>query len=228
MTEQTKAAKPTTTIESVTMDDGRVVEFAGKRKLLKESFVENGAVKVRMDFRNGETRLFTIPASLSDKFAAHGAEQKLGDEIAGLEDLDDAVLAIDDLMDRLNKGEWNQKREGGSMSGTSILARALAEHTGKSMEEIKVFLGKKTQAEKVALRGNPKVKPIVERLEAEKAAKGISKIDTDSLLGELDGLGGGEAVTDTQTDTQTEIAAADTGEQFAEAGTGSKPKRSKG
>lgn len=187
MTTETKTTKAATAIESVTMDDGRVVDFAGKRKLLKESFVEEGNVKVRMDFRNGETRIFTIPASLRDKFAAHGAEQKLGDEIAGLDDLDDAVLAIDDLMDRLNKGEWNQKREGGSMSGTSILARALVESTGKSMEEVKTFLGKKSQAEKVALRGNPKIKPIVERLEAEKAAKGTSKIDTDSLLGELDG-----------------------------------------
>lgn len=189
MTTETKTTKPATAIESVTMDDGRVVEFAGKRKLLKESFVEGDNVKVRMDFRNGETRTFTIPASLSQKFAAHGAEQKLGDEIAGLDDLDDAVLAIDDLMDRLNKGEWNQKREGGSMSGTSILARALVESTGKTMEEVKTFLGKKSQAEKVALRGNPKIKPIVERLEAEKAAKGTSKIDTDSLLGELDGVG---------------------------------------
>lgn len=203
MTTETKTTKATPTVESVTMDDGRVVEFAGKRKLLKESFVEDGNVKVRMDFRNGETRIFTIPASLRDKFAAHGAEQKLGDEIAGLDDLDDAVLAIDDLMDRLNKGEWNQKREGGSMSGTSILARALVESTGKSMEEVKTFLGKKSQAEKVALRGNPKIKPIVERLEAEKAAKGTSKIDTDSLLGELDGSSD-EAIAGTQVGDETD------------------------
>lgn len=190
MTEQTKAPKAATTIEAVKMLDGRTVDFVGKRKLLKESFVEgegtDSKVKIRLDFRNGETRHFTIPDAMLHKFAAHGAEQKLGDEIAGLDDLDDAVLAIDDLMDRLNAGEWNQKREGGGMAGTSILARALAEAKALSMEKVKAFLSKKTQAEKVALRGNPAIKPIVERLEAEKAAKGTSKVDTDALLGELD------------------------------------------
>jgi len=187
MTEQTKAAKSAPTVETVKMDDGRTQDFVGKRKLLKESFVEGDNVKVRLDFRNGETRLFTIPGNMLFKFAAHGAEQKLGDEIAGLDDMDDAILAVDDLMDRLAKGEWNQKREGGGMAGTSILARALAEAKNLPMETVKSFLAKKTQAEKVALRGNPAIKPIIDRLEAEKAAKGTSKIDTDSLLGELDG-----------------------------------------
>lgn len=179
-------AKQETAIETVTMTDGRVVDFAGKRKLQKESFVKDGKVTIRLDFRNGETRTFTVPDSLLLKFAAHGAEQKLGDEIAGLNDLDDAVLAIDELTERLARGEWGVKREANGMAGTSVLARALVEHTGKTMEQIKAFLGGKTQAEKVALRNNPKVKPIVERLEAEKASK-ASKIDTDSMLSELDG-----------------------------------------
>ena len=78
------STKTETQVETVTMTDGRVVDFAGKRKLLKESSVSaDGKVQVRLDFRNGETRLFTLPDSLLTKFAAHGAEQKLGDEIAG-------------------------------------------------------------------------------------------------------------------------------------------------
>lgn len=179
------ATKPETVIETVTMEDGRIVEFAGKRKLLKTSTVTpEGKVQVRMDFRNAATRLFTIPDNMLAKFAAHGAEQKLGDEIAGLDDTDDAVLAVDELIDRLYSGEWGIKREANGMAGTSVLARALVELTGKSREDIKAFLGKKTQAEKVALRNSAKVKPIVERLESEKAQKG-SKVDTDALLGEL-------------------------------------------
>lgn len=174
-------------VETVTMQDGRIVEFAGKRKLLKESLQSpEGKVQVRLDFRNGETRLFTLPDNLLAKFAAHGAEQKLGDEIAGLADVDDCVIAIDELIDRLYNGEWGIKREANGMAGTSVLVRALVEHTGKTVEQIKTFLSGKTQAEKVALRNNPKVKPIVERIEAEKASKG-SKVDTDALLGELEG-----------------------------------------
>ena len=181
------ATKPETAVETVTMTDGRIVEFAGKRKLLKESSVTaDGKVQVRLDFRNGETRLFTVPDALLLKFAAHGAEQKLGDEIAGLNDIEDCVLAIDELIDRLYNGEWGVKREANGMAGTSVLVRALVEYTGKPVEAIKQFLAGKSQAEKVALRNNPKIKPIVERIEAEKASK-KANVDTDAMLGELEG-----------------------------------------
>lgn len=181
------SAKPETTVETVTLSDGRIVDFAGKRKLLKESSVTaDGKVAVRLDFRNGETRLFTIPDALLNKFAAHGAEQKLGDEIAGLNDVEDCVLAVDELIDRLYNGEWSVKREANGMAGTSVLVRALVEHTGKTVDAIKQFLAGKSQAEKVALRNNPKIKPIVERIEAEKASK-KANVDTDAMLGELEG-----------------------------------------
>ena len=190
----TAVTKKEPQIEAVTMTDGRLVDFVGKKKLLKESFVQaDGSVQTRLDFRNGETRLFTIPANMMAKFAAHGAEQKLGDEIAGLKgtnggeaDIEDCVLAIDELIDRLYNGEWSQKREANGLAGTSVLLRALVEHTGKTPEQIKTFLSAKSQAEKTALRNNPKIKPIVERIEAEKAAKGAKSVDTDALLGELD------------------------------------------
>lgn len=181
------SARTETQVETVTMTDGRLVDFAGKRKLLKESSVNaDGKVQVRLDFRNGETRLFTLPDALLNKFAAHGAEQKLGDEIAGLTDTEDCVLAVDELIDRLYNGEWSVKREANGMAGTSVLVRALVEHTGKTVEQIKQFLNGKSQAEKVALRNNPKIKPIVERIEAEKASK-KANVDTDAMLGELEG-----------------------------------------
>lgn len=181
----TKPKAAVTAVETVTMTDGRIVEFAGKRKLLKESVqTPEGKVQVRLDFRNGETRLFTIPDNLLNKFASHGAEQKLGDEIAGLDDVGDAVLAIDELIDRLYSGEWGIKREANGMAGTSTLLKALVEHTGKTVEQIKAFLANKTHAEKVALRNNPKIKPIVARIEDEKSAK-KSSVDTDALLDQL-------------------------------------------
>ena len=169
---------------SVTMDDGRIVEFAGKRKMIKESILTHEHTRVRLDFVNGETRLFTIAHEMVQKFAAHGAEQKLGDEIAGLDDVDDAVLAVDDLIDRLNAGNWSVQREANGLAGTSILARALVEHSKKTPQQVKDFLASKSQAEKVALRQNPAIAPIVLRLESEKT-KVKSKVDTDSLLEEL-------------------------------------------
>ena len=186
-------AKVETVINAVKMDDGRTVDFAGKRKMLKESIFDEktGDISIRLDFVNGETRLFKLPSSLLAKFAAHGAEQKLGDEIAGLSDVEDAIIAIDELTTRLEAGKWGQTRESNGLAGASTLAKALAEHSGKDLATIKAYLAGKTQAEKVALRNNPSVQPIVLRIETEKAAKSKASgkekavIDTDALLGEL-------------------------------------------
>ena len=184
-----KPVKKEPTINTVTLTDGRIVDFVGKRKLLKASEVTpDGKIQTTLDFVNGETRTFTIPDALLAKFASHGVEQKLGDEIAGVDDIEDAVMAIDDLIDRLYNGEWGVARDKSGLAGASILMRALVESTGKTAEEIKKFLSDKTAAQKAALRTNPKIKPIVDRLEAEKAAKSAKKadaVDTDALLNEL-------------------------------------------
>lgn len=170
----------------VTMEDGSTVEFNKKQKLVKTSTIgEDGSVSLRLDFRNGAVRNFSVRPDMLAQFAAHGAEQKLGDAIAGENDIDDAVLSVDDLIGRLNNGEWTATRAGGGFSGTSILMRALVEASGKSNEEVKAFLSNKTQAEKLALRRSDKLRPIIERLEADKAANSKSQVDTDALLGDL-------------------------------------------
>lgn len=188
-------SKPEAEVQTVTMTDGRLVDFAGKRRLIKESFVEDGKVKVRLDWRNGETRLFTVPDELLFKFAAHGAEQKLGDETAGIKgangqeaDIDDLVLAVDNLIDRLYDGEWTVKRASDGLAGTSVLLRALVEVYSRPVADIKAFLKDKTHAEKTALRQNPKIRPVIERLEAEKAAKAAksASVDTDAILAGLE------------------------------------------
>jgi hypothetical protein len=79
------------------------------------------------------------------------------------------------------------KRESDGIAGTSILIRALVEVSSKSVEQIKAFLKDKTQAEKMALRVSTKLKPVVDRLEAERASKN-AKVDTDALLGELNAV----------------------------------------
>ena len=181
-----------TQVETVKMDDERLVDFPGKRQLQKSSTITaDGRVEVRLDFRNGETRLFTIPPALILQFAAPGAEQKLGDEIAGLKDpsgseasIEDKVLTIDALMERLERGEFNVRREGNGMAGASVLIRALCELRGKSVAEVKAFLEPKTHAEKLALREVPAVKAIIQRLEAEKASKRPS-IDGEALLSDF-------------------------------------------
>ena len=188
----TEATSTTTEKRSITMSDGTIVAFNKKQKLVKSSIVTDEAVIIRLDFENGETRNFALPESLMDKFAAHGAEQKLGDAIAGETEIGDCVLAIDDLIGRLTAGEWNVGRKAGEFAGTSVLIQALVQASGKTVDQIKAYLSTKSQAEKLALRRSDKVRPFVEAIEAEKAKTSKSTVDTGSLLDEL-GLGSVEA-----------------------------------
>jgi hypothetical protein len=189
MTEATVAKRE---VKTVQMNDGREVAFAGKRRLLKAAEIsEDGFdVIVRLDFVNGETRELKLAANkpLFAKFAAHGMLQKLGDEVAGLEDVEDMVIASEELIDRLHSGEWGAERsraESASMAGLSVLAKALVEVSGKTPEQVKSYLKSKTNSEKLALRANPTIKPVIEKLEAAKKQKPKVDVDTDSMLEEL-------------------------------------------
>jgi hypothetical protein len=186
-------AKPKTEKTAVTMQDGSTVEFNKKQKLVKTSTIgDDGTISLRMDFVNGQVRNFVLPSALINRFAAHGAEQKLGDAIAGETDINDAVLSVDDLIKRLENGEWTAQRQAGAFSGTSILIQALVKASGKTVDEIRAFLENKTQAEKLALRRSEKLKPIIEELEAEKTKNAKNQVDTDSMLADL-GLGSAPA-----------------------------------
>lgn len=207
----TTPAKPKTEVTLVKMSDGREVGFAGKRKMVKSTIIddskivsdnntitlEKGAVSVRLDFRNGETRVFTPPVSLVAKSVGHGLEQKLGDETAGEAKVEDMVLAVDDLMEQLSKGEWGVVREAGGFSGASIVIRAIMEASGKTQDAVKEFLQKKlddakTRNEKLSRKDlydsfrnpNSKTGKIIARMEEEERAKN-AKVDADAALAEL-------------------------------------------
>ena len=170
--------------KAVSFPDGSSIEFGEKTKVKKYAGVSEGTPEVKFYFNNGEQRTFVCPPELIAKAAAHGLSQKIGDAFAGVSEVDDCVQAFDEMAERLAKGEWNAEREvSGGVSGYSVLARALAEISGKTMDEVKVKLGTLSAKEKLQLRSNAKLKPIIDRLEAEKAAKSKdASVDTDALL----------------------------------------------
>ena len=190
-TEGQAAAAAKREVQIVTMKDGRKVEFAGKRKMLKEVSVDGNTVSVRFDFRNGESILAPVPSQHLLYSAGHGYSQKCGDEVAGEEDVDDMFLGVSEIVERLQDGPWATKREGGGgFAGASILARALAEVTGKAIEEVKTFL--KAQVDSgmtypklnAAFSEDEAVGPVIKRINAERVAKG-PKVDTKSVLAQL-------------------------------------------
>lgn len=209
----TPAAKSKTEYTTVKMSDGREATFAGKRKVNKETVIDDskiiiegdvmqiqsGAVSVRMDFRNGDTRLIPLPLSLLARFAGHGGEQKFGDELATTADKplseEDMVIAIDDLNTEIQQGKWGRGRAagGGGVSGASIVVQAIMEATGKDLATVKAYLDKKIASTegltRQALYASFRVKgtktgQIIERLESEKVAK-ASKVDADQELNNI-------------------------------------------
>lgn len=194
MTEAKATKAPTTT--PVKMDDGTTVEFGTKQRL-KKTLIElpDGRLQVRLDFVNGEFRVHTINPALLAKYALHGASQKLGDEISSIEALDDAIEAVDQLMLRLDKGEWTMQGPAGGMAGASLLAKALVEVTGQTIVNVRSYLLQLTPKVKAALIFDPLVKPVFDRLKAERdtkrlaSGKGTTATDTASVLGALASLG---------------------------------------
>jgi hypothetical protein len=208
-----KAAKSKTEYTTIKMTDGREVQFAGKRKVVKETLLDEtkvevagdvvqlgaGAVSIRMDFRNGETRTIPLPLSLLAHFAGHGAEQKFGDELASPADKplseDDMLVAIDDLNAVIQAGKWGRGRAegGGGVSGAGIVVKAIAEVTGKGVDFVKAFLQKKLDADKDLTRralydsfkvpGTPTA-AVIKRMEEEKLTK-TSKVDANAALAEM-------------------------------------------
>ncbi len=214
MNDEVKVPKKTTEYLEVTMTDGRKVSFAGKRKVVKETVLDEskivvegdvmqvsaGAISIRMDFRNGETRLMPLPLSLLARFAGHGAEQKYGDELATTADKplteDDMVLAIDDLNAQIQAGKWGAGRAssgGGGVSGASIVVQAICQATGKDLATVKAYLQKKLDADEGLTRralydsfrvAGTKTGIIIKALEEAKLAK-TAKVDADEALGEI-------------------------------------------
>jgi hypothetical protein len=190
-----KAAKKEVVYTPIKMEDGRTVEFAGNRQVDKTVTIEDGAVSVRLDFRNGKSVVITqadLSASTLLQAAGHGISQKVGDSYASEKDVDDMFLAAEEMANRLKAGDWRVTREAGSsMAGASLVIKALVEHTGKSVEEIKAFLERKIaagitrQALYAQFRhpGTPTGR-IIKRLEEEKAAKGSAE-DAEALLAEI-------------------------------------------
>lgn len=207
-------AKKTTEYLEVAMTDGRKVSFAGKRKVVKETVldeskivvegdvmqVQAGAISIRMDFRNGETRLMPLPLSLLARFAGHGAEQKYGDELATTADKplteEDMVLAIDDLNAQIQAGKWGAGRAssgGGGVSGASIVVQAICQATGKDLATVKAYLQKKLDADEGLTRralydsfrvAGTKTGIIIKALEEAKLAK-TAKVNANEALGEI-------------------------------------------
>ena len=186
-----------TTVNEVTMQDGRKIVFGEKTKMKKEYGynAETGLVYCRLDFCNGETvESFVDPKSdLGFQVAGHGLAQKLGDAAAGADSVEDAFEAVLEVAKRIANGEWTKAREGssgGSAKGASELVQALVAVMGQDKDTVRSMLAGLTAADKMALRKVPEIAAEIEKIKAAKAPSKAEKEKADkgsALLAALKG-----------------------------------------
>ena len=156
-----------------------------------------------LEFRHGEV-LRLHPESLNPEIQRaamlHGLKQKLVDAAAISRDTATGRAAtivtkfdaVKEIFDRITGagGEapsWNKPRAGGAGGQGGLLARAIARYKKVEVSAAKAYLDRLTDAQKQALRVDPRIATIINELRMESAKP--AGIDTDALLGGLDDLG---------------------------------------
>jgi hypothetical protein len=152
------------------------------------------ATGIRLDFLNGkkvEVAISALSADIVAELVCHGLAQKIGDGAAKSQGatVEDKFQSCAAIAERLLAGDWAAKREGAGEGVTGgLLANALAEITGKPIEEVRAFLKDLKKEERDALARDTAVKPVFDRLRAEREAKRAEKapsVDTKHLLAGL-------------------------------------------
>lgn len=158
----------------------------------------NDAGHLVIAFSNGESfnvNPMALHESIITQAILHGLKQKLVDaaaisrntETGASATVADKIAAVREVYERITDAEapsWNAVREGGGNSG-GLLYRALVKfYEGKrDATEVKTWLDARTDAEKTALRKNPKIAAIIAEIQAAKPE--VAKVDTDALLADL-------------------------------------------
>ncbi len=158
--------------------------------------VEGGVLS--LTFSNGEVLTLNtdnLSGEIQHAAMMHGLKQKLVDAAAISRDpsngraatIETKYNAVKEVFDRLLAGQWNKQREGGIATGGLLFAALVRMYPAKSEEQLRSFLAGKSDAEKAALRKNPKVAALIEEIKAERGAEpGVAGED---LLAELEGEG---------------------------------------
>jgi hypothetical protein len=128
-----------------------------------------------------------LPEGMLEKLAGHGWKQKVVDAAAKSRDPEtgrsatdaEKIAAMKAVHERIMAGIWAAAGGGGGLgSEKMLLVRALAEFSGKGLEEAKEFINGKTKAQQSALMGNSKIKTIIDRMREQITGD----VDSDELL----------------------------------------------
>ena len=101
--------------ETIKMEDGRLVDFPQRIKTLTSHYTDSNTWLgyIRLDFRNGSTRTFSLHPDTVLHLAIEGADRKLRLAMAGVSDLDAAVMKVDQRAAALQLKEQVELRKHG-------------------------------------------------------------------------------------------------------------------
>lgn len=168
--------------------------------VISSELVTNGDLEYQLNLTcsNGQAIKITtemLSPEIKQQALFHGLKQKLVDAAAisrnpdtgKAASPDDKWAAVIEVFERITAagGTWNKVREGGAGGSGGLLMRALCRlYASKTQDQIREYLDGKTDAEKTALRKNPKVAEMIETIRAETGK--AANVDTDELLSELE------------------------------------------
>ena len=172
----------------------RLTQFFNKVESFRVdlNFTNKETIMAKKNF-NPETKTWTFDSGIAvheltvDELSeamqlvglGHGILQKTGDAYAGAaKDTADTEQSVEeyidasivDSLDRLRKGDWNL-RTGGAGPRITDLVRAIAEAYEVDEDEAAEKVATFSADDKKGARAHPAIKPILDRLSAERAAK---------------------------------------------------------
>ena len=124
-------------------------------KIATKTKTETG---VTFKFENGESvtvNLDDFEGDMIQKLAIHGVTQKLGDSYASAESVSEAVERFYGVFNALKAGDWNV---GKSAATGGIWVEALAQASGKTLEEAQELFASMGEEKQKAVKKHPEVK----------------------------------------------------------------------
>ena len=111
----------------VTMQDGSVVGFNQKQKIVTEVKLSEEGFGIVFNCRGGQKYSLELENDhkLFVTLAAHGAKQKVGDSAVKCENDDDLALAIERTVNQLIAGQWVERSGDGIARGLADLIEAV-------------------------------------------------------------------------------------------------------
>lgn len=179
-----------------TLNAKQVQVQADNKQAIKVSFASD-LLSMSITFSHGKELIVKREDFSEDilKIATlHGLKQKLVDTAAIARDtvtgqpatIETKYQAIAEMYERLKNDLWFKEREGGSNEGGILLAALLRLYSGRlTSEQVKEYLKKLDNKQKLALKLDPKVSKVIREIEKEKS----KDVNSSDLLAGLEALG---------------------------------------